>query len=403
MNTKKQKTQEVKIGNVKVGGNNPVVIQSMTNTDTADVSKTTAQIIELIKAGSEIVRITINDSAACQAVPKIINNIRKKGYSTPVVGDFHYNGHILLNKFPILAHALDKYRINPGNVGGKNAHDKNFEKFIKIAIKTKKPIRIGVNGGSLDKNLFEELKEKNSRLKRTKTEKEVWRAALVESAIRSAKQAINLGLPKNKIILSVKASELQDLVAINRSLSKLCDHPIHVGLTEAGSDLEGISSSAAALGILLNEGIGDTIRVSLTPQPKVSRAREVEVCKAIVQSLGLRHFEPKVTSCPGCGRTDGEYFQMLADDIKKHIKKNVSRWRKKYPGIEKIRIAVMGCIVNGPGESKHADIGISLPGKSETPQALVFVKEKLIAKLKGGKIKEKFIKILEDFICQLNK
>ncbi|MBF0521889.1 MAG: flavodoxin-dependent (E)-4-hydroxy-3-methylbut-2-enyl-diphosphate synthase [Candidatus Omnitrophica bacterium] len=394
----RRKTHAVKVGNIFIGSDYPIVIQSMTNTPTEDVAATICQIIELIEAGSEMVRITIKDEQAAKAAVSIIKKLRQKKYATPIIGDFHYNGHMLLQKFPETAKLLDKYRINPGNIGKGESHLDNFAQIIKIAIQNKKPVRIGVNAGSLDQELFSALKEQNQKRKKPVEIKEVWYEALIQSALKSAACAEKLGLPKNKIILSVKSSDLQDLITLNEKLAKRCFYPFHLGLTEAGSDIEGISASSAALGILLQQGIGDTIRVSLTPQPNVSRAREVEVCKAVLQSLGFRHFIPKVTSCPGCGRTKSDEFIHLADDVKSYIKKNMPDWQKKYPGIETMTVAVMGCVVNGPGESKHADIGISLPGASDKPQALVFAKGELIAKLDGKNINKKFLSILNNHI-----
>ncbi|MBF0478207.1 MAG: flavodoxin-dependent (E)-4-hydroxy-3-methylbut-2-enyl-diphosphate synthase [Candidatus Omnitrophica bacterium] len=399
MINKRRKTPTVQVGRVLLGSEHPVVIQSMTDTPTENVDATYRQTVDLIKAGSDMVRWTINDEAAAKASIKIITRLRKK-YSTPIIGDFHYNGHILLEKFPECARLLDKYRINPGNVGKGKNHNDNFSQIIKMAIANKKPVRIGVNWGSIDQDVLAELVEKNDKLKQPKSFAEISYQAMIKSAIDSALIAQKIGLPKNKIILSVKMSQLQDMVKVYALLAQKCDYVLHLGLTEAGGDIEGVSSSSAALGILLYQGIGDTIRVSLTPQPNVPRAREVEVCKALLQSLGLRHFHPMVTSCPGCGRTSSDYFQHLAEDVRVHIKKNIVRWAKKYPGVEKLKIAVMGCVVNGPGESQHADIGICLPGASEHMQAPVYAQGKMIATLKGEAIKEEFLEILEDFIDQ---
>ncbi len=396
----KRKTPTVQIGNVFLGSNYPVVIQSMTDTPTADVEKTLAQVKELIDAGSEMVRLTINDDTAARVIPTIIKTLRDKGYLTPIIGDFHFNGHTLLNKHTECARLLDKYRINPGNVGKGERHDENFSAIVKIAIEHNKAVRIGVNWGSLDQELLTDLMDKNARLKEPKEAKEVTYEAMIQSALTNARLAENLGLPKNKIVLSVKMSILQDMVTVYSRLAKECDYALHLGLTEAGGDVQGISSSSAALAILLEQGIGDTIRVSLTPEPNIPRSREVEVCKAILQAMGLRYFKPSVTSCPGCGRTSSNYFQYLAKDINEHIIRQMPVWKKQYKGVEKLKIAVMGCVVNGPGESRHADIGISLPGTSETPIAPVYADGQQLTTLKGDHIKEEFIGILENYIKQ---
>ncbi len=400
---RRRKTPTVTIGNVKLGSDYPVVIQSMTDTPTADVEKTLKQTIELIEAGSELVRWTVNDNDAAAAVPETIKRLRAAGYNAPIIGDFHFNGHTLLTKYPQAAKALDKYRINPGNVGRGERHDENFAAIVKIAVANGKAIRIGVNWGSLDQELLTSLMDKNAKLKKPKNFKEVTYDAMIQSALNSAHLVEKLGCPKNKIILSCKMSVLQDMVTVYSRLAKKCDYALHLGLTEAGSDMQGIASSSAALGILLQQGIGDTIRVSLTPQPNVARSREVEVCKYILQSLGLRYFKPSVTSCPGCGRTTSTYFQELAQDINDHITRKMPLWKKEFPGVEKLKIAVMGCVVNGPGESRHADIGISLPGTSEQPIAPVYVDGKEFKILKGDHIKEKFVGILERYIQQKHK
>jgi len=395
---RRRKTYSVRVGNLSIGSKHPVIIQSMTNTPTSNVKATVKQTCDLIKAGAEMVRLTINDEKTAAAIPKIIRAIRKKGHTTPIIGDFHYNGHQILLKHPDVAKLLDKYRINPGNVGKGKGHNENFETIIKIARKNNKPIRIGVNAGSLDFELITKLIAQNRKRKNPKDGKEVFIEALVASALESAKLALNLGLKKNQIVLSIKTSDLQDLIAVNQLLAKKCDFPLHLGLTEAGGDIQGITSSSAALGILLQKGIGDTIRVSLTPQPNGSRTNEVEVCKVLLQSLGIKFFAPSVTSCPGCGRTDSDYFQSLASEITHYIKKKMPVWKTTYPGVEKLRIAVMGCIVNGPGESKHADIGISLPGISEKPIAPVFINGKKVRTLKGKNVKSDFLKILEKYL-----
>ena len=395
---KRRKTNTVTIGNIKMGSEHPIVIQSMTNTPTADIKATVKQIKELEDAGSELVRITVNDFEAMEAVPKIIEILRKDGYKVPIIGDFHYNGHILLHKFPEAAKALDKYRINPGNVGKKNKRNENFALMIEAAIKYNKPIRIGVNGGSLDDELLTELMDKNATLENPKDAKEVFYEAMVQSAINSAESAIKLGLSKEKIVLSVKMSDVQDMINVYSLLAKRCDYVLHLGLTEAGADIKGISASSAALSILLQQGIGDTIRISLTPEPGKGRDLEVKTCKALLQSMGFRYFMPMVTSCPGCGRTNSDKFVHLAKDITAYIEKNMPKWKKIYPGVEKMSIAVMGCIVNGPGESKHADIGISLPGSSEAPSIPVYQDGELLKVLKGENIKEQFITILKTYI-----
>lgn len=394
----RRKTPVISIGSVKLGGDYPVVIQSMTDTATADSEATFRQTVELIEAGSELVRWTVNDEKAAAAVPETIKRLREAGYTAPIIGDFHFNGHRLLAKFPQTAKALDKYRINPGNVGKGNLHDDNFATIVKIAKDNDKAIRIGVNWGSLDQELLTDLMNKNAKLKKPKDAKEVTYRAMIESALRSAAYARKLGVSKDKIILSVKMSVLQDMVTVYSRLAKECDYALHLGLTEAGGDVQGIASSAAALGILLQQGIGDTIRVSLTPQPNVKRSREVEVCKAVLQALGLRYFAPSVTSCPGCGRTSSNYFQILAKEINEHIIRQMPVWKNNFPGVERLKIAVMGCVVNGPGESRHADIGISLPGACEKPMAPVYVDGKEMTILKGERIKEEFISILEEYI-----
>ena len=395
----RRQTPTVMVGNVALGSDHPVRIQSMTNTPTADVTATAEQTIELIEAGSELVRWTINDDAAARAVPKIIKVLTNKGYgSTPIIGDFHFNGHTLLEKHPECAQALAKYRINPGNVGKGDRRDENFARIIKIAIENGKAVRIGVNWGSLDQELVTDLMNKNAELKDPKDFNEVMYDAMIQSALTSVRHAENLGLGKDQIVLSVKMSVLQDMVTAYLRLAQKCDYVLHLGLTEAGSATQGIASSSAALAILLQQGIGDTIRVSLTPQPNVPRLREVEICQHILQSMGLRYFQPSITSCPGCGRTGSDYFQYLAKDISEYVKQKMPAWKKEFPGIERLKIAVMGCVVNGPGESRHADIGISLPGASEQPTAPVYIDGKQTANLKGQTIKEEFIGILEGYI-----
>lgn len=397
-NQPRRNTPTVAIGPVLLGSGHPVVIQSMTDTPTADVGRTLAQIIELIEAGSQMVRITVNDDDAARAVPQIITQLRDGGYTAPVIGDFHFNGHTLLAKHPDCARLLDKYRINPGNVGRGQRHDENFAQIVKIAAEYNKPVRIGVNWGSLDQELLTSLMDENAKSPNPKEAKEVTYQAMIQSALQSAELAQKCGLKKNQIVISVKMSILQDMVTVYSQLAKQCDYVLHLGLTEAGADVQGIASSSAALAILLQQGIGDTIRVSLTPQPNVSRAKEVAVCKYLLQSMGLRYFAPSVTSCPGCGRTSSDYFQYLARDINEHIQRNMPVWKKQYPGVERLKIAVMGCVVNGPGESRHADIGISLPGASEKPIAPVYVDGEQFTTLKGDHVKEEFIAILEDYL-----
>ncbi|MBU1997454.1 MAG: flavodoxin-dependent (E)-4-hydroxy-3-methylbut-2-enyl-diphosphate synthase [Candidatus Omnitrophica bacterium] len=395
----RRKTPTVKIGNILLGSSHSIVIQSMTNTPTADVDKTLSQVFELIESGSQLVRLTVNDDDSAKAIPEIVKSLRKKGIETPIIGDFHFNGHILLNQYPQCAESLDKYRINPGNIGKGQTHDNNFENFIKVAIKHNKPVRIGVNWGSLDQELLAELMSQSS--ERTEADnKNVIIEAMIKSALQSAQYAEKIGLRKDQIVLSVKMSLLQDMVNVYSRLAKECDYALHLGLTEAGGDIEGLISSSAALAILLHQGIGDTIRISLTPEPGAKRSLEVEACKTLLQSMGLQHFRPSVISCPGCGRTDTNLYQELAKDIKNHINKNLPVWKQNFPGVETLTIAVMGCVVNGPGESKHADIGISLPGKREEQSAPVFANGKIFSILKGNNIKDGFIAILEEYISK---
>lgn len=395
----RKSTLEVKVGNILIGGENPIVVQSMTNTPTQNIQATTTQIIELYNAGSEIVRVTVNDIEAAKAIPKIMNELDKKNLSIPIVGCFHYNGHTLLSEIPDCAKLLAKYRINPGNVGFKNKRDKNFEKIIALAIKNNKPIRIGVNWGSLDQYLLADLMDKNAKLNSPKSADYIMRKAMVESALQSAKKAEEIGLDSNKIILSTKLSKVQDLISVYRELSKKCKYPLHLGLTEAGIGIKGIAATTAALSILLQEGIGDTIRASLTPKVGESRTTEVKLCQEILQSLEIRDFAPQISSCPGCGRTSSTYFQQLAQDIQKHIDKNMIYWKNNYKNVESLKIAVMGCIVNGPGESKHADIGISLPGDGENPIAVVYTNGEKTNTLRGDNITQEFIKLINDYIA----
>ncbi len=390
-------TVAVDVGGVQVGGGAPVVVQSMTNTDTADVASTLAQIELLADAGSEIVRVTVNNDAAAAAVPEIVARLRDDGYATPVVGDFHYNGHILLTEFPAAAAALDKLRINPGNVGTKH-RDQNFQRIVQVAIEHGKPVRIGVNWGSLDQRLLTELMDTNARSPQPKDAKAVLIDALVESAVRSAALAEETGLGHDRIVLSTKVSSVRELVTVYRLLAERTDYPLHLGLTEAGLGTKGIVATTAGIAPLLLDGIGDTIRVSLTPLPGGDRAEEVRVARQILQSLGIRHFEPQVTSCPGCGRTTSTFFQEMADDITSYIREMMPVWRREYPGVEEMDVAVMGCVVNGPGESKQANIGISLPGTFEEPKAPVYVDGEHTVTLRGEGLVEEFKGILEDYV-----
>ena len=385
----------VRIDDVLIGGGTPIVVQSMTSTDTEDVNATTQQCIELAKAGSELVRITVNTENAAKAVPYIKEKLLKKNINVPLVGDFHFNGHKLLNKFPDCAQMLSKYRINPGNVGKGNNHDNNFLQMIETAIKHKKAVRIGVNWGSLDQTLMAKMMDKNSLLTTPKDTKQVMHDALIWSALDSAKQAEAIGLNKNQIILSCKMSGVQDLIEIYNKLAKQCTYPLHLGLTEAGMGDKGVVSSTAALAILLQQGIGDTIRISLTPEPGAARDKEVLIAQEILQALELRSFNPSVISCPGCGRTSSDYFQHLAKDIQLFLKQSMPQWKKQYPGVESMNVAVMGCVVNGPGESKLANIGISLPGSGEKPVAPVYEDGKKTVTLKGSHIAKEF----QDIIC----
>ncbi len=393
----RRKTVAVKIGNVYFGSDHPVVVQSMTNTDTSDVKNTVSQIKSLVEAGSELVRVTVNNDSAAKAVPRIKEKLEKQKIDIPIVGDFHYNGHLLLTRYPACADALAKYRINPGNVGTKT-RDKNFTTIIEQAISYQKPIRIGVNWGSLDKQILTEMMNENSKLTNPLPTRDVTINAMVESALRSAILAEDVGIAHNQIILSAKVSGVQDLIKVYRLLAEKCEYPLHLGLTEAGMGTKGIISSTAGLSTLLQEGIGDTIRVSLTPQPDGDRCEEVYVAQQILQSLELRSFTPQVTACPGCGRTTSTFFQKLADDINTYIKEQMPLWRVQYPGVEALNVAVMGCVVNGPGESKHANIGISLPGTGEDPKAPVYIDGKHAVTLKGEHIAEEFQQLLGDYV-----
>ena len=394
----KKNTTQVMVGDVAVGGGAPIVIQSMTNTHTFNKKETVAQIFELWSAGSEIVRITVNDEESAKVVPDIKKELLDNGCNAPIVGDFHFNGHKLLQKYPDCAKSLDKYRINPGNVGKGSKRDEQFASMINFAMDFDKPIRIGVNWGSLDQDLLKELMDDNAKLKNPLTSQSVMKETLIRSVIDSAKYAEKLGLPSGKIIVSCKVSDVQDLIEVYTSLSKRCNYPLHLGLTEAGIGSKGIVSSAASMGYLLQHGIGDTIRVSLTPEPKESRTKEVIVAQELLQTMGIRSFSPLVISCPGCGRTTSTYFQELAGEIQGYLRKTMPEWKKKYNNVEGMTVAVMGCVVNGPGESKMANIGISLPGTGEIPVAPVYENGKKTVTLKGLSISEDFKGIIENYI-----
>jgi (E)-4-hydroxy-3-methylbut-2-enyl-diphosphate synthase len=385
-------------GSVQIGGGAPIVVQSMTNTDTADIEGTARQIAALNRAGSEIVRITVDREEAAAAVPHIRDKVAAKGLDVPIVGDFHYNGHMLLSQYPACAEALAKYRINPGNVGFKEKKDRNFGMMIETALRFDKPVRIGVNWGSLDQALLTELMDQNAKSAAPIEARAVMHETVVQSGVLSAERARELGLGADKIIISAKCSEVQDLIAVYRLLAKRCDYALHLGLTEAGMGSKGIVASTAALSVLLQEGIGDTIRISLTPEPGGDRTREVTVAQEILQTMGLRSFAPMVIACPGCGRTTSTVFQELAQDIQTYVRDRMVDWRRDYPGFETLSLAVMGCIVNGPGESKHADIGISLPGTGELPSAPVYVDGKKIATLRGADIGKQFQGIVENYV-----
>lgn len=396
--TSRRNSIPVKIGTVMVGGDAPIVVQSMTNTDTEDANATASQIIELAKAGSELVRITVNTEEAARQVPFIREKLLAQNCQVPIVGDFHYNGHRLLTQFPECAATLDKYRINPGNVGFGEKRDTQFAAMIEVALKHDKPVRIGVNWGSLDQDLLTHLMDENAKQSKPRDAKIILREALVQSVLLSAQLAENLGMARNKIVLSCKVSGVQDLIAIHRDLAARCDYAIHLGLTEAGLGSKGIVATTAALSVLLQEGIGDTIRASLTPEPNGSRTREVIVCQEILQTMGFRSFAPMVTACPGCGRTTSTYFQTLADKVQTYLRDRMPQWREQYQGVESMSVAVMGCIVNGPGESKHANIGISLPGSGEAPIAPVFIDGRKAHTLRGEKITEEFQQIVEEYV-----
>jgi (E)-4-hydroxy-3-methylbut-2-enyl-diphosphate synthase len=394
----RRKAVSVNIGGVIVGSDAPVVVQSMTNTDTADVESTIQQIAALARAGSEMVRITVNNDDAAQAVPEIVAGIRSRGWNTPIIGDFHYNGHLLLRKYPECAKALAKYRINPGNVSIGRKDDDNFRTMVEAAVEYQKPVRIGVNWGSLDQQLLTRMMDENSKSSDPKDARDVMMEAMVVSALDNAAAAERYGLRRDQIILSAKVSGVRDLVDVYTGLASRCDYALHLGLTEAGMGMKGVVASTAGLAPLLLAGIGDTIRVSLTPTPGGDRSEEVRCGQQILQSLGIRSFMPQVTSCPGCGRTTSTYFQELAERIQTYIVESMPEWKKSYPGVEELKLAVMGCIVNGPGESKHANIGISLPGTFEEPKAPVYVDGKLMTTLKGDRIVEEFQVILDEYV-----
>ncbi len=393
----RRSTPSVSIGGVLVGSAHPIVVQSMTNTDTADAAGTAAQVAHLARAGSQIVRVTVNNDASAAAIPEIVQRLADEGLTTPIVGDFHYNGHKLLAAHPKSASLLAKYRINPGNVGSKR-RDENFQTIVKVAIDHDKPVRIGVNWGSLDQDLLTRLMEENAAADTPASARAVTIEAIVRSATQSAELAEATGLPHDRILLSAKTSNVRDLFDVYTNLAGHCDYPLHLGLTEAGMGMKGIVATSAALGHLLNQGIGDTIRVSLTPEPGADRALEVEVAQQILQSLGLRAFSPQVTSCPGCGRTTSTFFQEMAQEIQAHLKARLPEWRPLHPGVESLEVAVMGCVVNGPGESKHANLGISLPGTFEEPVAPVFQDGALLTTLRGDKIVAEFLEILERYV-----
>jgi (E)-4-hydroxy-3-methylbut-2-enyl-diphosphate synthase len=396
--TTRRQTVTATIGGVPVGSGHPIVVQSMTNTDTADVAATVRQVTDLASAGSELVRVTVNNAESAAAVPAIVDRLQDMGVAVPIIGDFHYNGHLLLAKYPDCARALAKYRINPGNVGGKR-RDENFRAIIDIALANDKPVRIGVNWGSLDQNLLTEMMDANASLASPREARAVVMEAMVESALQSGALAEATGMPHDRIVLSAKVSGVQDLVEVYRLLSVRCDYPLHLGLTEAGLGTKGVVASTAGLSLLLQEGIGDTIRVSLTPVPGGDRSEEVRVAQQILQSLGLRSFTPQVTACPGCGRTTSTFFQQMAQDIQDYLRERMPAWRAEHPGVEDMKVAVMGCVVNGPGESKHADIGISLPGTFEDPTAPVYVDGRLRVTLRGENIVAEFLGILNEYVA----
>jgi len=385
------------VGGVPIGSGHPIVVQSMTNTDTADAKSTAEQVVALARAGSTLVRVTVNNDAAAAAVPEMIRRVADLGVTVPVIGDFHYNGHLLLAKFPACAAALAKYRINPGNVGSRHRDD-NFRTIVQAAIDNDKPVRIGVNWGSLDQDLLTQMMDANAKSAAPRDAKDVYMEAMIESALRSAALAEETGLAHDRIIISAKISQVQDLLECYRRLAARCDYPLHLGLTEAGLGMKGIVATTAALSLVLEEGIGDTIRASLTPSPGGDRTEEVLVAQQVLQSLGLRSFTPQVTACPGCGRTTSTFFQKMAEDIQGYLREQMPVWREHHPGVEEMKVAVMGCVVNGPGESKHANIGISLPGTAEDPKAPVYVDGALRVTLKGDEIVPEFLTILNEYV-----
>jgi (E)-4-hydroxy-3-methylbut-2-enyl-diphosphate synthase len=395
----RRKSVTADVGGVRVGSDAPVVVQSMTNTDTADALATAQQVEALARAGSELVRVTVNNDAAAEALPRILDLLDRRGVNVPIVGDFHYNGHLLLKKYPACARALAKYRINPGNVSVGRKDDDNFRTMIEVAVENQKPVRIGVNWGSLDQALLTRMMDENSRRAEPREARDVTMEAMIVSALNSAGLAEKYGLRCDQIILSAKVSGVQDLIDVYRGLAARCDYALHLGLTEAGMGTKGVVASTAGIGLLLQEGIGDTIRVSLTPAPNGDRTEEVVVAQQILQSLGIRSFLPQVTACPGCGRTTSTFFQELADDIQSFVRRQMPEWKQRFEGVEEMTLAVMGCVVNGPGESKHANIGISLPGTFEEPVAPVFVDGKLATTLRGDHIVEEFIRILDDYVA----
>src|ERR1700722_3637078 len=396
---RRRKSFTALIGGVRVGSSAPVMVQSMTNTDTADIAGTVKQVAALARAGSEVVRVTVNNDDAAKAIPQIVEGLDKLGVRVPIVGDFHYNGHLLLTKYPGCAEGLAKYRINPGNSSIGRKGDDNFRTMIEVAVKYQKPVRIGVNWGSLDQALLTKMMDENSRLPEPKDAREVTMEAIVVSALSSAQLAERYGLRSDQIILSAKVSGVQDLIDVYRMLASRCEYPLHLGLTEAGMGAKGVVASSAALAVLLQEGIGDTIRVSLTPAPGGDRTEEVRVAQQILQSLSIRSFTPQVTACPGCGRTTSTFFQELTQDIQAYVRDSMPVWRERYPGVEELKLAVMGCVVNGPGESKHANIGISLPGTFEDPKAPVYVDGRLMTTLRGDDIVNDFKKILDEYVA----
>ena len=395
----RRKTVTTLVGTVPIGSGHPIVVQSMTNTDTADPASTADQVVALARAGSELVRVTVNNNEAARAVPEIVRRAADQGITVPVIGDFHYNGHLLLTKHPACAGALAKYRINPGNVGSRH-RDENFRSIVQVAIDNGKPVRIGVNWGSLDQDLLTSMMDANAALPEPLEARHVYMEAMIESALRSAALAEETGLAHDGLVISAKISQVQDLLDCYRKLASRCDYALHLGLTEAGLGMKGIVATTSALSLILAEGIGDTIRVSLTPRPGGDRCEEVHVAQQVLQSLGLRSFTPQVSACPGCGRTTSTFFQKMADDIQSYLREQMPVWRERHPGVEELSVAVMGCVVNGPGESKHANIGISLPGTSEEPKAPVYMDGKLAVTLKGDNIVPEFLEILNDYVAR---